>query len=613
MCGITGFVDFSSKIKPESLGKMIGEIVHRGPDSSGKYFNSKKSVGLGVRRLSIIDLATGDQPISNENGSINVVFNGEIYNYKNLRRLLIKKGHKFKTKSDTEVLVHLYEEYKEDMPKYLNGMFTFAIWDDEKQKLFIARDRVGIKPLYYFQKGKSVIFGSEIKSILKNPLYEKAVDLQGLRFYFYLGYIPGTLSIFQNIKKLPAGNFFVFTKSGIRIKKYFELDTEKKLSDQELGDLIERSVKMQLHADVPVGVFLSGGLDSSLIAYYVSKFKKLKSFSISFREKGFDEASHAYDVAKTLGTQHHSEEFIAKDVINSFDEISSKLDEPLADASLFPTYKVSKLAKRYVKVVLSGDGGDELFGGYPTYQAHILARYLDLFPSFVHQLLSSILEATPEGLVDLIPYSFKDYSKKRLAKIVLDGLRKRNPERHLFWMRTFFLGNRVLLEKPNLNLIKEVIPNLSRVTSCARKGQIMDFYTYLPDDFLVKVDRASMYNSLEVRVPYLDNDIIDFVFSTKDAHVNLFKTKILFKKILQDKLPKVAKRPKKGFGLPLQTWLRGELKDFAYSHLENEKLYDFIPENKIRNIWSEHQKMEKNNAGTIWMLIVFSGWLRNWL
>ena len=606
MCGIAGYADFSSKTNPEILRLMTDGIIYRGPDSQGEYFSKDKIAALGVRRLSIIDLVTGDQPISNEDGTITVVYNGEIYNYRGLRKNLIKKGHKFKTKSDTETLVHLYEEYGENMTKYLNGMFTFAIWDEKKQKLFIARDRAGIKPLYYFNKGKLLVFGSEVKTLLMYPSFDKKIDLEVLNLYCYFGYIPSNHSIFSNVYKLPPGHTLTMTNSGVKVKKYFEISTNKH-SDKSLDNLLDDAVVSQLHADVPVGIFLSGGLDSSLLSYYVTKSnKKIKSFSISFEEESFDESKYARAVAHKLGTQHYDESFRAKDVFDLFGEITEKLDEPFADASFFPTYKVSRLARKHVKVVLSGDGGDELFGGYPTYQAQMIAETLKYFPK---KLIDSGL-----FLLNFLPTSFENYPKKTLAKIFATSIKMEPYERQIYMMRTFFLGETILRKKPNLNKLKGAMPEISKVGSITLKAQIIDFYTYLRDDFLFKTDRASMYNSLEVRVPYLDNHLIDFAFSSGKKHVNLFQTKILLRKLAMEKLklPEIANRPKKGFGIPTAKWLRGELKDFGYSMLQNNKLEDYVDKKKIKMLWQEHQQMQRNNGGTLWMLIMLSGWLDNW-
>ena len=608
MCGIAGFVDFSSKSDPSVITKMTDEIIYRGPDSTGKFISKNNLCGLGVRRLRIIDLTTGDQPIKNEDGSIVVVYNGEIYNYKTLRGELEKKGHKFKTKTDTEVLVHAYEEYGADFVPKLNGMFAFALWDENKRKLFLGRDRAGIKPLYYYATSNLLIFGSEPKVILTHPSYRKKIDIQALELYGYLGFLPGEISMFSGVKKLLPGYTLSFSKASLKRKKYFELKVEKELQTENIDAILENAVKSQLVADVPVGVFLSGGLDSSLLAYYISRYKKLKSFSIGFKEGGYDESEHAHTVAKKIGTDHTSCEFGAKDVIDIYESIIPKLDEPLADASLIPTYKVSQLARKHVTVALSGDGGDELFGGYPTHQAHLYVRTLKYLPK---SLLSNLLKILPESIINIIPTSFQDYPKKHLAQIVIKGMKYDDLERHIYWMRTFFIGENNLFEKPNLSNIAKTMPNLNDFDA-NRIGQVIDFYTYLRDDFLVKTDRASMLNSLEVRVPYLDNEVLSWAFSTHEPHLNYFKTKLQLRKLLADKLPEIAKRPKKGFGIPLKSWLKSELKDFAYSMLKNNSLYNYVDKQKIKNLWDAHQAGYENNSGSIWMLIMLSGWLKRW-
>ena len=611
MCGIAGFLDYSSGSAKTLLKPMIGSITYRGPDSSGEYHDKYNFVHLGIRRLSIIDLATGDQPIKNEDGSIVVVYNGEIYNYQDLKSDLTKKGYKFKTKTDTEVLVHGYEEYGNDFFVKLNGMFAFALWDDNKKQLLLGRDRVGIKPLYYSLRGKMLLFGSEVKTILANPLYKKSIDEESLKRYWYFGFLPGDSSMFTKVKKLLPGHVLKVSQKGNEIIKYFDFPEGKNKNEESLDKLLDSSVKSQLVADVPVGVFLSGGLDSSLLTYYISKYKKLKSFSIGFTEPGFDESKQAHYVAKKIGTEHESIEFSAQDVMDLFPTISGNLDEPLADASLIPTYKVSQLARKYVKVALSGDGGDELFGGYPTHQAHLLSKYSLFLPDFLLKDLPRIIDILPDSLFDRIPLSFKDYSKKRLAGIVARGMQFKNPQRQIFLMRTFFLGENLLKKKPDLDFLSDLIPQKYHKDDVI-SAQVTDFYTYLRDDFLVKTDRASMFNSLEVRVPYLDNELINYAFSQDKPHADLFKTKIQMRELIEDKLPDIAKRPKKGFGIPLEKWLRGDLKKFAADMLSNKKLGVYIEQKKLHRLWRDHLQGTANNSGVIWQTIVFSGWLDNW-
>lgn len=599
MCGITGFVNFSIQPDKKNLERSLKEIIHRGPDSSGYYID--KHVALGIRRLSIIDLKTGDQPISNEDNTVTVVFNGEIYNFQQLEDDLLKKGHHFKTKTDTEVLVHLYEDDGEQMLNKLNGMFAFAIWDKKKEKLFVARDHVGIKPLYFYQKGDLLIFGSEVKTILKHPQIKKAINSHSLALYSYFGYIPGDESIFKGVDKLPPGNYLTFSRKGLSIKKYFAI---KKTENDDLAELFADAIKRQSIADVPLGVFLSGGLDSTLVTYYLTKVSsKVKTFSISFSEKSFDEGQFAAIVARQLGTDHREGSFSVKDVISDFNEISQKLDEPFADPSLFPTYKLSKFTRKYVKVALSGDGGDELFGGYPTYQGQLLAQKLHLIPNGLLTLSANVL--------NLLPRSYENYPKSEVWNSLLKGVPKKVIERHLFWMSIAPLG-----QKPFFDLKK--VPWYSKMVRQSLNGdvvkttQLLDFKTYLPDDLLVKVDRASMFNSLEVRVPFLDSRIINFAFS-KERHVDFFQTKKLLRNLLKNKMPQsIVNRKKKGFGIPLSRWVLEDLSKLVREKLENRQLYNYFDKKQVDKLVSEHKRGKQNNAKIIWMLVMFSGWLENW-
>lgn len=339
---------------------------------------------------------------------------------------------------------------------------------------------------------------------------------------------------------------------------------------------------------------------------------KLKSFSISFDVPGYDESEYAQEVAKKFGTEHYVETFKPSDVVSIFQKVARKLDEPFADAAFLPTYKLSELARRHVKVALSGDGADELFGGYPTYQAHLFSKYLNILPNAVIDYFLMILSVMPESLINLFPTSFKDYSKKELASILLRGVKMEEFTRHMFLMRTFFLGSNTVFKNPNLKSIQQLIPDLSKV-DYAKRPQVIDFYTYLADDFFFKVDRASMYNSLEVRVPYMDNDIIDYAFSTKESHVDMFQTKKIFRRLVGEKIPEIVKRPKRGFGVPLAKWFKKELRDFAKENLNNKKLYQLSSKHEIDTVWKEYESGRESNAGTIWMLVVLSGWLDNWM
>jgi len=613
MCGIAGIVNFDKPPEKNILFGMLSLIKHRGPDQRGIYI--KDQVAMGIQRLSIVDLSTGNQPIENEDKSISVIFNGEIYNYQGLTEILVKKGHKFKTKSDTEVLVHLYEEYGEGMSKYLNGMFAFAIWDRKKELIFISRDPVGIKPLYYFQKGNELVFGSELKTILTNTVVKKKINIDALKNYSLFGYIPSNDSMYKNIYKLPPGSSLTFSKKGKKITNYYLVNSPHFSSNQDIDKILEEAVVSQSGADVPLGVLLSGGIDSSLVSYYLTKNlgKNVKSFSIAFGDKSFDESIYAKAVSKILKTNHYQESFSSKDVLNLFPKIVNLMDEPLADPSLFPTFKLTALARKHVKVVLSGDGGDELFGGYPTYQGHILA---EKFGNLVPQQLVDI------GLLllNFTKTSFENYPLSETAKRFLNGLKKSNTKRHLSWMS--LQGMESLLRKDltqkddffdekRFKAYEEKISKMNNKTPT--KYQLLDFYTYLVDDLLVKVDRASMFNSLEVRVPFLDLKVIQYAFSSQVSHVNLFETKMVLRKLLKKHLPaSIVDRKKKGFGIPLSKWIYRDLKELVHEYLENKELYNYFDKDKVEKLWSDHMSKRRNNSKSLWMLTMFSAWLQKW-
>lgn len=612
MCGITGIVSFDKPIEEKNLSEMLSQIKHRGPDQRGTYI--KPHVSMGIQRLSVIDVFSGNQPIENEDKSVAVIFNGEIYNYRQLTEDLIKKGHTFKTKSDTEVLVHLYEVYGEEMSKFLNGMYSFAIWDRKKQSIFISRDPVGIKPLYYFQKGNLLIFGSELKTILNHEGVKKVINIDALRLYSLFGYTPSDMSIFKNIYKLPPGSNLIFSKNRKRIVNYYSINSKNSLSNESLDKILEEAVTSQSGADVPLGVFLSGGIDSSLITYYLTKKlgKHVKSFSLAFRDKSFNESAYAKTVASIFKTDHYQEKFTSKDIYDLFPKIIEKMDEPLADPSLFPTFKLSSLARRYVKVVLSGDGGDELFGGYPTYQGHLMAEKFNKF--FPQPLVNTGL-----WLADISHLSFNNYPFAETAKRFLGGMNKKGVKRHLAWMSLHGLENLInkdllkneVLDEKYFEFYEKKVAKIT--TKIPTKYQLLDFYTYLIDDLLVKVDRASMLNSLEVRVPFLDPKVIQYAFSSKLNHVSLFETKIVLRKLLKRHLPSsIVDRKKKGFGIPLSRWVYDDLKNLVFEYLENEDLYSYFDRGKVKKLWDDHMKKRRNNSKALWMLTIFSGWLDKW-
>lgn len=611
MCGIAGYVDFREQPQRFFVSKMLNSIFHRGPDQKGVYI--EKHVGMGIQRLSIIDLNSGNQPIYNEDKSVAVVFNGEIYNYLELKNLLEKKGHKFKTKSDTETLVHLYESFGYNMSQYLRGMFAFAVWDKNNELIFVGRDQTGIKPLYYWQKGRTLIFASEIKPILLSPQVKKSINPEALKTYSSLGYIPGNLSIFENIHKLLPGHNLVFSKEGKKIKTFYKLNPGESNSSENIDTLLEKAVISHSMSDVPLGVLLSGGVDSSLIAYYLTKNirKKINTFSINFEDKSFDESKFARIVAKHLGTKHHYETFSPRDVLDLFPIITQKLDEPLADPSLFPTFKVSALARKYVKVVLSGDGGDELFGGYPTYQGHLLAEHVKkILPQSAGKLALNIL--------NLVPSSLENYPKVEVGKEFLKGIHSPAIKRHLLWMslknyHPGILNKSIFSNSVKLNYLSNLIREIEKKpVDMLTKMRLFDYETYLKDDLLVKVDRASMLNSLEVRVPFLDQDVLEKAFSL-NSHVDIFTTKKILRALLKEKFPpEIFNRGKKGFGMPIAKWITSDLEDLAGEHLHNPRLYEYFDKKMVQQLWQNHLGRKQENSKLIWMIVMFSGWLNEW-
>ncbi|MDO8265105.1 MAG: asparagine synthase (glutamine-hydrolyzing), partial [Candidatus Parcubacteria bacterium] len=435
MCGIAGFVGQGNE---EILRKMTGTLKHRGPDDEGYFIDPVGGIFLGHQRLSIIDLACGRQPIFNEYRSICVIFNGEIYNFQELRAELEKKGHKFNTRSDTEVIVHSYEEKGDDFIKDLNGMFTFALWDNKIKKLILGRDRIGEKPLYYSLMEKTLIFGSEPKAVLAHPKLKRELNLFSLAKYLNYEYVPGPETIYKGILKLGPGEYLVYTNGDINIKKYWEIkfQPENNLSEKEilynLDRHMERSVKMRMVSDVPLGVWLSGGLDSTSIAYYAQKNsdKPIKTFSIGFSDKSFDESKYAREAADFLKTDHYEKILTAKECLDLIPQISDFLDEPFADASVIPTYLLAKFSRGKVKVGLGGDGGDELFMGYPTFQAHKLAKFYKVIPQFFRNSLI-------EPIIRSLPASSKNISLDFKLKRFISGFEYSPEIRDQIWMGSF--------------------------------------------------------------------------------------------------------------------------------------------------------------------------------
>ncbi|MFH1563270.1 MAG: asparagine synthase (glutamine-hydrolyzing) [Nitrospirota bacterium] len=623
MCGICGY--FSREqgvIKEEVLHQMCEVIRHRGPDDEGIYL--EKNVGLGMRRLNIIDLVSGHQPIHNEDQTIWVVYNGEIYNFQELRGNLEKNGHHFYTRTDTEVIVHLYEEMGPQCVTKLNGMFGFCLWDKRKNLLFLARDRLGIKPLHYTQVNNQFIFGSEIKSILVHPDVQREINLPSLSKYLTFEYIPAPSTIFKGIKKLSPGHIMTVNMEGqVKVEQYWDVSfrhDEKIKSEEEYSEellsLLRASVKRRLISDVPLGVFLSGGIDSSTVTALMSELApgQVKTFSIGFEDQSFDESGYARQVAQYFGTSHYEDILSPKKMIEIVPTIACVLDEPLGDASIIPTYLLSQFTRKYVTVALGGDGGDELFAGYPTYQAHRLAHLYEKIPQFIR-------EGIIEKAINNLPVSTANISLDFQAKKFISGIPYPPEIRNYIWLGSFSpTEKKGLLSKEVCDILKDSDSfediKVSLAKSDARdfldRLLYLDMKFYLQEDILAKVDRASMANSLEVRAPFLDYTFVEFV-AKLPPHLKLkgLTTKYILKKAVKDILPKgIAGRKKKGFGIPVARWFKDELKEFVLDVFAEDKIKreGFFNYTCIKKLLEEHFEGKKDNRKQLWTLLIFELW-----
>ncbi|MFT4797178.1 MAG: asparagine synthase (glutamine-hydrolyzing) [Candidatus Azotimanducaceae bacterium] len=610
MCGISGVyeLDADPAANRESVRAMTSAIAHRGPDGEGFY--TGKHVALGHRRLSIIDVAGGDQPIFNEDESICIVFNGEIYNYLELYEDLVKRGHRFRTKSDTEVIVHLYEEMGVRCLDLLNGMFTFAIWDKPRERLFIARDRMGEKPLYFFQNGTKLVFGSELKALRTNKDCPRSLDKNALDLYLAYGYIPEPHCIFEGVRKLPAAHYLIAENGQISVQAYWELARPEEkntasFDDQlaEFSSRIKQSVKLRLRSDVPVGAFLSGGIDSSLmVAVAAEQHSGISTFSVGFSEQDFDELDSARQIADRYGTNHHQ---IQLDKVDEslFPKIVAHFDEPFSDSSAIPTYYVTQEAAKHVKVCISGDAGDELFGGYSRYMPEPGERQINRIPA---SLRGALLDPASR----MLPDSFR--GKGKLRRFAVDGAQR--------WQRKLGVFDdieRKLMYLPGMANHLDASASLFQPYFQAPQAEALssrmwaDQKTYLPDDILVKVDRTSMWHSLEVRVPFLDHTLVEFANRLPtSSKINAGEQKYILKKFLADKVPNdLLTRPKKGFSLPIRHWLAGDMVDFSHSLLnKNSRICEYLDSSVIESLLHQHQHGSRDLSKRIWSLL----WLEQW-
>ncbi|XOV86649.1 MAG: asparagine synthase (glutamine-hydrolyzing) [Pseudomonadota bacterium] len=612
MCGICGILSLEPEVPNfrESLSRMCTALAHRGPDGEGQFVTGP--VALGHRRLSIIDLAGGDQPIFNEDESVCVVFNGEIYNYLELFDELERLGHKFRTRSDTEVIVHAYEEYGLDCVKHFNGMFAFALWDRNRRRLVISRDRIGEKPLYYHLDSRRLIFASELKSLLTYPDIRPEVDPKAIEMYLTYGYIPEPFCVLKGFAKLPKAHTLVVENGRMKIHPYWQLDipdapTARTEADvlEEFEDLLTDAIKIRLRSDVPVGAFLSGGTDSNLIVAMAAAASpgNLSTFTVGFPDADISELEYARLTAERYQTNHHEIVLEALDH-DLFPRIVRHFDEPFADSSAIPTYYVTREAARHVKVCISGDGGDELFCGYERYNLEPFERIGDLVPVALKKPLL-------EGLANLVPDSLpgKGWLRRQAVGGAQRWQRMMGPfdyfERRALYRPEFrdLVNDQALLFAPWFDR-----PGLEPVS----RRMLADQMTYLPDDILVKVDRNSMWHGLEVRVPFIDHRIVEYANSLPLAMKKRGgESKYPIRKLLAPRVsPTLLARPKSGFGIPINQWLASSMKEFTNEMLlsTDTRIRNWFDQDALSQLIRANADGRRNLSKRIWTLL----WLEQW-
>jgi len=623
MCGISGklFFNREQQISPQLIQRITDTLVHRGPDDAGYYTDG--NFGFGMRRLSIIDLAGGHQPIFNEDRSLAIIFNGEIYNYRELKKDLENRGHRFSTNSDTETILHCYEQYGNEFMHKLNGMFAIAIWDIKNRRLTLVRDRLGIKPLYYFHDNEKLLFGSEIKAIIEDESIERKVNTDALDMYLSFMYVPNPLSMFEKIYKLPPGHLLVCENGKTQVSRYWDLNFEPDHSRTEkdfiaeYNHLLQDAVKIRLLSEVPLGAFLSGGVDSSSIVAMMAKASshRVKTFSIGFEEGGYyDETNHAERIAKKFNTEHTTFK-VSSNMLQLLPKYVYHFDEPFADYAAFPTYVVSKLAREQVTVVLTGDGGDEIFAGYDRYRFEALADKMKMLPSFIR---NGMLLPLSRGLKNLASTENRTYA-------LLNGIYKRlhemKKETGRRYIERFYLYDSA--DKSRLMTSPEIFKKdfsytdlkdlwKDRFSDNLSKRLYFDIMTSLPEDMLTKVDRVTMAVSLEARVPLLDYRIVE-LSGRIPSHLKLSfrKLKRFMKHASAEYLPQeIINRPKHGFGSPIDKWLRYDLKEMTGDILSPDNIRNggYFKPDSVSAMLNDHFSGKANNGERLFMLMVFQMW-----
>ncbi len=645
MCGITGFVNFEGLVNPEYIIKDMTDVIsHRGPDNFGIYLDNKLDIALGHRRLSILDLSNdGAQPMLSSNKRYVVVFNGEIYNYLEIKKLLNNKNIaiNWKGKSDTEVLLESISFFGlSETLRMIRGMFAFALFDNLKKKLILVRDRMGEKPIYYGFSNNSFIFSSELKSFYKFPKFEKKISRNSLNLFFKYCYIPNSHCIYNNVFKLEASTILEIDVSSKQINRgniiketYWEPKLQKKYKEfskedflVEIENTLSNSVNQQMRSDVSLGSFLSGGIDSSLISYLMQKnsLKKISTFNVKFEENQFDESEFARKVADTIGSNHHEINVDYKMALETIPNLGKIYDEPFADSSQIPTFLISKEIKKSVTVALSGDGGDELFGGYNRYTSvENVNKILKLFPYNSKYLISNLIKLFSENNWDIInkyiiskisnKYSYSNFGHKlyRLA----ERINRCSSKIEIY--KSFLSENNsddmIVKDTVNIDIVQQIIQNNNIIDDDFKNFMMnIDTKMYLPDDILVKVDRASMANSLESRAPFLDADLVELSYNIP-SKLKIIKNdkKILLKSILEKHFEKnLFNRPKAGFAIPLAEWLRGPLKSLLYDSINNLKKTntDILNFELIEKKCKEHSSHKKNYDNFLWSVIIYNNW-----
>ena len=624
MCGIAGIVRSDrAAIDRDVLARMNEAIRHRGPDEDGFYFDD--GVGLAMRRLAIIDLKSGQQPIANADRTAWIVFNGEIYNYRELRKQLEDLGHHFETNSDTEAIVHAYDQYGTDCPQYLRGMFAFAIWDTRTHSLFLARDRVGKKPLLYARLPGQLIFASEFNALLQHPDVSRDIDYEAIHHYLSFMCVPAPLTAYQAIRKLEPGHWLLWRDGELKTERYWQLDFSKKIkiSEEEAGervvDLLREAVRIRLMSEVPLGAFLSGGIDSSAVVALMAQesSEKVKTFSIGFEEQDFSELHHAKRVAEHVGADHH--EFIVRpNAMEILPTLVEHYGEPYADSSAIPSYYVSRETRKYVTVALNGDGGDECFAGYERYAAMNIAQTYASLPGPLRDgVIATVVNALPSG-------SRGNPIGKAQRFVAAAGLKP--VERYLRWISSFTEGAKQDLYSPEMldatsgfRTARFIEPWFAKVNGSGiiDAALLADTMTYLPNDLLVKMDIASMTVSLEARSPFLDHHLMEFAASLPEKlKLRGLKTKYLLKRVLKQVVPEEnLSRRKMGFGVPIGYWFHGELQGLLRESLLSERAFNrklFKPD-AVRNLIEEHLTRKSDHSHRLWTLLMLELWFQRFI